>query len=101
MNRPGSQWRVSLSLAVGLLGACRQAQPPSVEPRSAAALDPTTVCMDAATHDAKTNRFGDPLDTAYAGGSPLFDEATGRTLTRWDYIARHHPEIAAKCPRDH
>jgi hypothetical protein len=31
----------------------------------------------------------------------LFDEATGRTLTRWDYIARHHPEIAAKCPRDH
>jgi hypothetical protein len=28
------------------------------------------------------NEFGDPKDTLYAGGTPLFDERTGRSVPR-------------------
>ncbi|MBI2301083.1 MAG: hypothetical protein HYU66_19400 [Armatimonadetes bacterium] len=40
------------------------------------------------------NEFGDPPDTMYAGGTPLFDERTGRTKDRYEYILEHHPELA-------
>ncbi len=39
------------------------------------------------------NEFGDPPDTVYAGGTPLFDERTGRTLDRYEYILKRHPEL--------
>jgi hypothetical protein len=38
------------------------------------------------------NEFGDPQDTVYAGGSPLFDEATGEMTDRYVYILHHHPD---------
>ncbi len=42
--------------------------------------------------DKGLNQYGDPADTLYAGGSPLFDEATGKSLTRWEYIVGTHPD---------
>jgi hypothetical protein len=39
------------------------------------------------------NEFGDPIDTAYLGGTPLFDEATGKYTDRIDYILANHPEL--------
>jgi hypothetical protein len=33
----------------------------------------------------------------YAGGTPLFNEATGRQIDRLDYIYRKHPEAKAAC----
>ena len=39
------------------------------------------------------NRYGDPKDTVYPGGAPLFDEATGQTIDRYDYIFSRHPEL--------
>ena len=38
------------------------------------------------------NQYGDPADTVYAGGSPLFDETTGRTIDRYEYILKNHPD---------
>lgn len=38
------------------------------------------------------NEFGDPKDTVYAGGTPLFDETSGKTLDRYEYILNNHPE---------
>jgi len=38
------------------------------------------------------NTFGDPKGTVYAGGTPLFNEMTGQTLDRYDYIVRRHPD---------
>lgn len=32
------------------------------------------------------NEYGDPLGTQYPGASPLFDEMTGRTRNRYDYL---------------
>jgi len=39
------------------------------------------------------NQYGDPKSTMYAGGTPLFDEMTGETIDRYEYIVRNHPGI--------
>lgn len=38
------------------------------------------------------NQYGDPKDTVYIGGTPIFDEKTGETINRYDYILRNHPQ---------
>jgi len=38
------------------------------------------------------NQYGDPKDTAYAGGNPTFDMTTGKITDRYDYIISHHPD---------
>jgi hypothetical protein len=38
------------------------------------------------------NEFGDPKDTMYAGGTPLFDMMTGKTKDRYEYILDRHPD---------
>lgn len=42
------------------------------------------------------NEFGDPKGTVYAGGTPLFDELTGRTRDKYEYILKRHPELRAR-----
>lgn len=39
------------------------------------------------------NKYGDPQGTMYAGGTPLFDEATGKTTDKYEYILEQHPEL--------
>ncbi|MFH1890099.1 MAG: hypothetical protein ABIJ91_00835 [Candidatus Kuenenbacteria bacterium] len=41
--------------------------------------------------DNMLNEYGDSADTLYAGGTPLFDESTGETMDRYDYILKNHP----------
>ena len=41
----------------------------------------------------RRNEFGDPEDTMYAGGTPLFDERTGKYRDRFEYILSKHPEL--------
>lgn len=38
------------------------------------------------------NRYGDPVDFMYTGGSPLFNEQTGEVTDRYDYILQNHPD---------
>lgn len=45
------------------------------------------------------NLYGDPPDTMYMGGSPLFDERTGILEDRYDYILKRHPELRDDGPR--
>lgn len=40
------------------------------------------------------NEFGDPKDTMYTGGSPLFNELTGQLTDRYEYILENHPELS-------
>ena len=42
--------------------------------------------------DEQLNEYGEPADTLYAGGTPLFDEATGEKIDRYEYIKRNHPD---------
>ena len=39
------------------------------------------------------NRYGDATGTIYTGGTPLFDESTGKALDRYEYIFKNHPEL--------
>lgn len=39
---------------------------------------------------ATLNQYGDPINTVYTGGTPLFDERTGRTIDRYEYIISRH-----------
>ena len=48
--------------------------------------------VDAWLKEEGLNRFGDPKDTMYTGGSPLFDESTGQRRARYEYIRSRHPD---------
>jgi hypothetical protein len=37
------------------------------------------------------NQYGDKTDTVYAGGTPLFDEATGKYTKLYDYLIQKYP----------
>ena len=39
------------------------------------------------------NQFGDPMDSVYLGGNPLFDETTGIMMDRYEYILSKNPEL--------
>ena len=39
------------------------------------------------------NQYGDPKDTMYAGGNPLFDERSAKLKDRYEYILGKHPEL--------
>ena len=43
--------------------------------------------------DNNLNRYGDPKDTVYIGGTPLFDESSGASTDRYEYIYMKHPEV--------
>lgn len=47
----------------------------------------------------RLNKYGDPEGTMYLGGTPLFDERTGRTQGRYEYILSKHPELLASTSR--
>jgi hypothetical protein len=55
--------------------------------------DATRARIDRWIKEKGRNPYGDPKDTVYAGGTPLFDERTGRTRDRYDYILEQHPEL--------
>jgi len=38
------------------------------------------------------NQYADPKDTVYMGGTPLFDEMTGESIDKYEYILRRHPD---------
>lgn len=38
------------------------------------------------------NPYGDPMDTVYAGGTPLFDETTGMYLDPDEYLYQKYPD---------
>jgi hypothetical protein len=38
------------------------------------------------------NKYGDPQNTLYAGGTPLYNEGTGETIDLYEYILSNHPE---------
>ncbi len=42
--------------------------------------------------DDNLNVYGDKKGTIYIGGTPLFNEATGKYQDLYDYILKQHPE---------
>ena len=82
-----------------LFCACRrEPAPATAEPGTPP--DPLAACVDAQLSLKGLNSYGDPPDTSYAGGTPLFDEKTGKLRDRIEYVLSRKPEIGAACGRD-
>jgi hypothetical protein len=74
---------LSLLLAAG----CRRESPAPAAPS----------CLDAQLAAKGLNQYGDPPGTMYTGGTPLFDEKTGVSTAREQYVYAKHPDIARAC----
>ncbi|MCC6728849.1 MAG: hypothetical protein IT208_05870 [Chthonomonadales bacterium] len=55
--------------------------------------DTTRKRIDKWIADKGLNPYGDAKSTVYAGGTPLFDERTGKRRDRYEYILDRHPEL--------
>jgi hypothetical protein len=88
------------TLALIFLAACkRESAAAASEPGTQA--DPLAACVDAQLSAKGLNQFGDPPETAYAGGTPLFDEKSGKSRDRLEFVLAHRPDVAAACAHDH
>jgi len=48
--------------------------------------------IDAWIIENDLNRYGDIKDMVYIGGTPLFNEATGQSIDKYEYILQGHPD---------
>ena len=61
-------------------------------------LDGTqTDCVNRWLRGRGLDDYGNPQGTMYAGGTPTFDEATGRSVDRWTLVAKNAPEALQSC----
>jgi len=60
-------------------------------------LEDASPCVDAELEKRGLDKYGNQPGTMYPGGTPLFDEATGKRKDRTAYVYAHHPEIAQAC----
>ena len=65
--------------------------------RAAAPRDQEAKCLDRWLAERKLDPYGSREGTMYAGGTPLFDERTGRRVDRLEYVYKKHPEARAAC----
>ena len=49
--------------------------------------------IDRVLKERGLNIYGDPEGTIYPGGNPLFDETTGVSTDRHEFVLRQHPDI--------
>jgi hypothetical protein len=87
-------------LLAGAVAACPKDKPVTNETKIASAKTARAreeKCVDRWLAQRKLDPYGSPAGTMYAGGTPLFNEATGQQIDRLDYIYRKHPEAKAAC----
>jgi hypothetical protein len=76
----------------GSAGTGSAAAPMSEEARAA-----VESCLDKWLNGKKMDRYGHPEGTMYMGGSPLFNEATGESKDRLEYVFARQPEAKKAC----
>jgi hypothetical protein len=54
-------------------------------------------CIDRELSKRGLDQFGSPPGTMYMGGTPLFNERTGKKTDREQYVFANHPDIAVAC----
>jgi hypothetical protein len=57
----------------------------------------TEACVDQWLKAHNLDKYGNAQGSVYAGGTPLFNEATGESIDRLDYIFKKHSEIRDAC----
>ena len=86
-----------------LLFCIASCKPSTAPPPTAAEGKPDAAaasCVDLWLTQHELNQYGDPVGTLYTGGTPLFDEKTGKTTDRMVYLVSKHPEVQQACPRE-
>lgn len=84
--------------------------PPAARPAPTAERTPTpassagprldarqTECVEKWLKGHGLDAYGNPTGTVYAGGTPTFDEPTGRSVDRWILVAKNRPEALQSC----
>jgi len=56
-----------------------------------------TECVEKWLAGHGLDAYGNPAGTMYAGGTPTFDETTGRSVDRWTLVAKNRPEALQSC----
>ena len=56
-------------------------------------------CVDAWLEKKGLDQYGSPAGTMYMGGTPLFDESSGKTTDRLEHVYQKQPEAKAACHR--
>ena len=67
--------------------------------KSASATAAREACVDRWLASKNLDRYGSKQGTMYAGGSQLFDERTGETRDRLEYVFSRHPAAKQACPQ--
>jgi hypothetical protein len=73
------------------------AQPPTPAEARIRVDAKQTECLERWLKGHGLDAYGNPEGTMYAGGTPTFDEATGRSVDRWTLVARNRPEALQSC----
>jgi hypothetical protein len=66
-------------------------------PLSEAERQAKEACVDQWLKQKKLDPYGSPEGTMYMGGSPLFNEATGETKDRLEFVYQKQPEAKKAC----
>jgi len=85
--------------------AAPASRPMPAAERSPAPVPPPPIRLDVRQTDCVEkwlkghglDAYGNPAGTMYAGGTPTFDEATGRSVDRWTLVAKNRPEALQSC----
>jgi hypothetical protein len=56
-----------------------------------------TECVERWLKGHGLDAYGHPQGTMYAGGTPTFDEATGKSVDRWTLVTKNRPEALQAC----
>jgi len=93
---------LALVAALGGSSTCtpqRASEPPpgGTGSSTASAAATEVQCVDGWLSSKELDEYGNPKGTMYMGGTPLFDEASGKTTDRLEYIYQNHPEAKAAC----
>lgn len=92
---------LGLLLATAVLCGCKKDAPPPTPPApvpdSVPAMSAEEKCVNEWLATRQLDEYGSPAGTMYAGGSPLFDEATGERRDRLAYVYHVQPDAKAKC----
>jgi hypothetical protein len=68
--------------------------PPPQKKEAVSRVNPETRArIDRWIAENDLNDYGDPKGRMYVGGTPLFDESTGESRDRYEYVLEKHPEL--------
>ena|SRR5215469_4924031 len=77
--------------------AAEHAVPPPVAASHIEVDAKQTDCVEKWLKGHGLDAYGNPQGTMYAGGTPTFDEATGKSVDRWTLVAKNRPEALQSC----